>query len=139
MRNAFCSTNTSSEFPKWNFWDAGLWYLLPDNDELILTGEPRSMAYKVAYLEFNKELLIHYAQLEDVPILLLAGVAFNEAGGTPEKIKAHGVLQSYQLIDFIKRDGNKKSNATSVGSLAIQLRAAAETLGLDPKTLTTTQ
>lgn len=139
MRNSFCSTNMSSDFQKWSAWDAVLWYFLPDYDDLVRTGEPRSLAYKLAYLQFNKDLLIYYSQLENIPVLLLAGVAFNEVGGMPEKSKAYGVLQIHQLMDFIKRDGNKISNATSVGSLAIQLRAAAETLGLDASTLTTTQ
>lgn len=139
MRNSFCSTNLSSDFPKWSAWHAGLWYFLPDHDDLIRTGEPRSLAYKLAYLQFNKDLLIHYSQLENIPVLLLAGVAFNEVGGMPENSKAYGVLQLHQLMDFIKRDGNKISNPTSVGSLAIQLRAAAETLGLEANKLTTTQ
>lgn len=139
MRNSFCKTDSPSGFRKWNVWDAGLWYFLPDNDVFISTGESRSLAYKVAYLQYNQEMLIHYAKSESIPILLLAGVAFNEVGGMPENSKAYGVLQAFQLVDFIKRDGNKKSNATSVGSLAIQLRAAAETLGINPKTLTTTQ
>lgn len=57
----------------------------------------------------------------------------------PERTKSYGVLQVYQLLDLFKRSGNKKSNSTSVGSLAIQLRAAAETLGIDPDKLTSTQ
>lgn len=139
MSNPFCRTSTTSGFPKWSIWDLGLWYVLPDNERLIYTGEPRSLAYKLAYIQFNKDILIHHAQLENIPVLLLAGVAFNEVGGMPENSKAYGVLQIYQLVDFIKRDGNKTANATSVGSLAIQLRAAAETLGIEPGSLTTTQ
>ncbi len=110
---------------------------LPNNPR-YLTGKSYLWAYKAAYLQYNKNLIIKYAHQEKIPILLLAGVAVSEAGGTPDRFKAYGVLQMKQMADIFHRN-NKTSNSTSVGVLAIQLRAAAETLGIDPSTLTTTQ
>ncbi|MEQ9887518.1 hypothetical protein [Pectobacterium zantedeschiae] len=138
MKNQFCDVNSTSSFPKWNGIDFALWQYFPD-DEMLVTGEPRLWAYKAAYLSYNRDKIKKYALSERVPILLLAGVAVAEVGGVPERAKSYGVLQVYQLLDLFKRSGNKKSNSTSVGSLAIQLRAAAETLGIDPETLTSTQ
>ncbi|MEQ9843136.1 hypothetical protein [Pectobacterium brasiliense] len=138
MKNKFCSINSTSTFPKWNGVDFALWKFLP-NDENLVTGDPRLWAYKAAYLHYNRDKIKKYALRERIPILLLAGVAVAEVGGVPERTKSYGVLQVYQLLDLFKRSGNKKSNSTSVGSLAIQLRAAAETLGIDPETLTSTQ
>ncbi|MEI7248974.1 hypothetical protein [Pectobacterium versatile] len=138
MKNMFCDINSTSTFPKWNFIDAGLWYLLPD-DERYVTGNPRLWAYKAAYLQYNKDKIISHAHREKIPVLLLAGVAVSEVAGTPERFKAYGVLQYYQIRDYFNNSGNTISNRTSVGSLAIQLRAAAETLGIDPSKLSTTQ
>lgn len=138
MTNKFCDVKSTSNFPKWNGVDFALWQFFPDNDALV-TGDSRLWAYKAAYLRYNKDKIIEYAYKEKIPVLLLAGVAVAEVGGVPERTKAYGVLQAYQLMDFFKRSGNQKSNATSVGSLAIQLRAAAETLGIDPDKLTSTQ
>ncbi|MFJ5470277.1 hypothetical protein [Pectobacterium carotovorum] len=138
MKNQFCNVNSTSSFPKWNGVDFALWQYLPD-DEILLTGDPRLWAYKAAYLNYNRDKIKKYALRERIPVLLLAGVAVAEVGGVPERTKSYGVLQVYQLLDLFKRSGNKKSNSTSVGSLAIQLRAAAETLGIDPDKLTSTQ
>ncbi|QQA77819.1 hypothetical protein [Pectobacterium parmentieri] len=138
MKNMFCDINSTSTFPKWDFIDAGLWYLLPD-DERYVTGDIRLWAYKAAYLQYNKNKIITHANREKIPALLLAGIAISEAAGTPERFKAYGVLQFYQIRDYFNNSGNTISNKTSIGSLAIQLRAAAETLGIDPSTLSTTQ
>ncbi len=49
--------------------------------------------------------------------------------------KGVGVLQARQVFDEITQEKNKYSNKTSVGSIAIQLGVAAETLGIDPDEL----
>lgn len=134
--NRFCKFG--STFPKWDMGDVILWKLYPD-DPVKVTGEPRLWAYKAAYLQYNKDRIIRHAHQEKIPVLLLAGVTIAEVAGAPERLKALGVLQAYQLMDFFNNSVNKISNATSVGSLAIQLRAAAETLGIDPDGLTTTK
>lgn len=49
------------------------------------------------------------------------------------------MLQFRQLLEFLLRKDNKWSNSVSVGSVAIQLRAVAETLRLDPAQLSALQ
>jgi hypothetical protein len=137
MKNPYCTVDELG-FPRFTGVDFIRYKVLPDSP-LLVTGESYLWAYKAAYLQYNKDLIIKYAHEANIPVLLLAGVAVAEAGGTPDRIKAYGVLQYRQMFHDNFSGNNKKSNATSVGVLAIQLRAAAETLGIDPKTLTTTQ
>ncbi|WP_036773605.1 hypothetical protein [Photorhabdus australis] len=136
MKNPYCTVDELG-FPKFTAVDGIRYKLLPNNWK-YLTGEAYLWAYKIAYLEYNREKIIHYAHQEKIPVLLLAGVAVAEVGGKPDRIKAYGVLQYRQIVDKF-RGNNSYSNSTSVGALAIQLRAAAETMGINPSTLTTTQ
>ncbi|WP_380180223.1 hypothetical protein [Kalamiella sp. sgz302252] len=138
MKNDYCDVNSISSFPKWTFLDVALWKGLPNNSRFV-TGESRLWAYKAAWLHYNRDRIINYAEREKIPVLLLAGVAITEVAGTPERFKAYGVLQFYQLRDYFESSGNTISNKTSVGSIAIQLRAAAEVLNIDASKLTTTQ
>lgn len=134
--NPYCKVDELG-FPKFTLPDF-LRYRILSNDPRHVTGTSFLWAYKAAYLRYNKELIIKYAHQERIPVLLLAGVAVSEVGGTPDRLKAYGVLQVKQMVDKIYKN-NKFSNSTSVGGLAIQLRAAAETLGIDPASLNTTQ
>ncbi|PHM51790.1 hypothetical protein [Xenorhabdus hominickii] len=137
MKNPYCVVDELG-FPRFDATDYARAKWLPDNPYLV-TGESYLWAYKAAYLHYNKERIKKYAHEANIPVLLLAGVAVAEAGGTPDRFKAYGVLQIRQMLNDTWNGNNKKSNATSVGVLAIQLRAAAETLGIDPSTLTNTQ
>ncbi|MBC8953990.1 hypothetical protein [Xenorhabdus sp. PB62.4] len=137
MKNPYCTVDELG-FPKFDAFDFMRYKFLPDNPRFV-TGESYLWAYKAAYLQYNTNLIIKYAHEAKIPVLLLAGVAVAEAGGKPDRIKAYGVLQVRQIFHDTFNGDNKKSNATSVGVLAIQLRAAAETLGIDPSTLTTKQ
>ena len=124
-------------FPHWNGLDFLRYFALPNNQSL-LTGENYLWAYKAAFLVYNRELIKQYAHEEKIPVLLLAGVAVAEVDGTPERLKGYGVLQFRQIVDLFT-DDNRYSNSVSVGAVAIQLRAAAETLGMDPERLTNKQ
>ncbi|RJT45089.1 hypothetical protein [Rahnella woolbedingensis] len=139
MRNSFCSTNLSSDFPKWSAWDAGLWISFRHHSIFSWVGDSRLFAYKFAYLEYNKDRISETARQEGIPVLLLVGVIFNELGGMPERAKLFIVLPLYKIDDLIKGEGNNRSNKTSLGSTAMQLRVAAETMGIDAEALTTTQ
>ncbi|QQN38007.1 hypothetical protein JHW33_24180 (plasmid) [Rahnella aceris] len=72
-----------------------------------------------------------------IPALLLADVAWQEAGGKPDNLKPQ-VLLYRQLIDSF-RSNNDYSNRVSIGIVAIQIRAVAETLGIEPRSLSTRQ
>ncbi|MEE3651819.1 MULTISPECIES: hypothetical protein [unclassified Brenneria] len=136
MRNQFCDVDALG-FPKFTGFDF-IRYHLPESSTYV-TGKSYLWAYKSAYLAYNKDKIIRYAHEEKIPVLLLAGVAIAEVGGVPERFKAYGVLQFRQMINDTINGNNKSSNSTSVGSLAIQLRAAAETIGLPPSSLTSRQ
>lgn len=137
MANPYCTIDELG-FPRFDGVDFLRYKALPNSPRYV-TGESYLWAYKAAYLQYNTERIKKYAHEANIPVLLLAGVAVAEAGGTPDRFKAYGVLQIRQIFYDTFNGNNKKSNATSVGVLAIQLRAAAETLRIDPSTLTTIQ
>ena len=135
--NMFCKVDNEG-FPHWNGVDFMRFWLLPNNQR-FLTGENYLWAYKAAYLHYNKHKIIKIAKEEHIPAILLAGVSAAEVGGTPERLKGYGVLQFRQLLEFLLKKDNQWSNAVSVGAVAIQLRAVAETLGINPKNLSSLQ
>ncbi|EPE2229002.1 hypothetical protein ACSG4H_000899 [Cronobacter turicensis] len=129
----FCEVDEYG-FPHWNGLDLFRWYAMPTNWH-YMTGNAYLWLYKTSWLVYYRELIKKYAKEAEVPELLLAGVAVAEVGGTPEVFKGIGVLQAKQVFDEITQEKNKYSNQTSVGSIAIQLGVAAETLGIDPNEL----
>lgn len=136
MRNEFCEVDELG-FPHFTAIDYIRFRHLPNNRRFI-TGNNYIWAYKAGFIVSYKHKIRQYANEYKIPVLLLAGVAVSEVGGKPDRLKAYGILQLRQLIELFK-DNNSLSNRTSVGSLAIQLRAAAETLGIDATKLTRKQ
>ncbi|MCU5771821.1 hypothetical protein N5923_04035 [Erwiniaceae bacterium BAC15a-03b] len=136
MVNPFCKVDELG-FPHFTAVDYIRFRFFPDNQR-FLTGNNYLWAYKAGFLVYNRDRIMRYAREYNIPVLLLAGVAVAEAGGKPDRMKGYGILQIRQLIDLIKRN-NSLSNRTSIGALAIQLRAAAETMGIDAAKLTHTQ
>ncbi|WLI75208.1 hypothetical protein Q5705_11405 [Kosakonia sp. H02] len=134
----FCKVDKHG-FPHWDGFDFFRWYALPTNWNYN-TGTAYLWLYKTAWLIHHRGMIQQFAREAQIPELLLAGVAVSEVGGTPERFKSVGVLQFRQLLETIMRKtDNKYSNSTSVGSIAIQLRAAAQTIGIRPETLTSFQ
>ncbi|XHA16187.1 hypothetical protein ACE15K_23050 [Citrobacter farmeri] len=129
----FCKVDEYG-FPHWDGFDAFRWFVLP-TDWGFITGDAYLWVYKTAWLIHHRDVIKQYAKEAEIPELLLAGVAVSEVGGMPERFKGVGVLQAKQVIDEIVGERNKYSNKTSVGSIAIQLGVAAQTLGIDPTTL----
>ncbi|EGT5207700.1 TPA: hypothetical protein JD203_20095 [Cronobacter sakazakii] len=129
----FCNIDEYG-FPHWNGIDLFRWYAMPTNWH-YMTGNAYLWLYKTSWLVYYREAIKKYAKEAEVPEWLLAGVAVAEVGGTPEVFKGVGVLQARQVFDEITQEKNKYSNKTSVGSIAIQLGVAAETLGIDPDEL----
>lgn len=122
-------------FPHWDGFDFLRWYTLPTNWTLS-TGSAHLWLYKTAWLVHHRMMLQQSAREAHIPVLLLAGVAVAEVGGTPERFKSVGVLQFRQILEKImQREDNRRSNATSVGSIAIQIGVAASTLKIRPDTL----
>ena len=129
----FCEVDEYG-FPHWDLIDFFRWYILPTNWEYS-TGKAYLWLYKTSWLIYHRNMIKQYAREAQVPAFLLAGIAVSEVGGTPERLKGFGVLQLRQVLDELVREKNKYSNKTSVGSIAIQLGVAAQTLGIDPNTL----
>jgi hypothetical protein len=101
VRNEFCKVD-SLGFPKFTGTDLLRYKLLPKNMHFV-TGEYYLWAYKASYLMYHKNLIINVAKEENIPVLLLAGVAVSEVGGMPDRLKSAGVLQFRQfIIDTIK-------------------------------------
>ncbi|WP_230353949.1 hypothetical protein [Lelliottia sp. WAP21] len=130
--NPFC-TPIDSTFPRWNGADIMIWKLMKDSPDEY-TGQSYLYLYKDAYIKYHKDLIIKYAKEAGISPLLLAGVAWQEAGGKPDRLKPF-VLTFRQAVDYFK-DTKGYSNSVSVGIIAIQIRAAAETLKVDPNKLT---
>lgn len=131
----FCKVD-SYGFPHWNGVDFLRWKTLPTNWRFD-TGTAHLWIYKTAWLVYHRNMLKKSAEEAQIPLLLLAGVAAAEVGGAPERFKSVGVLQVRQILETISRREDKAlSNATSVGSIAIQLGVAASTMGIRPDKLT---
>ncbi|MDA8479784.1 hypothetical protein NNO04_13855 [Citrobacter sp. Awk 4] len=129
----FCKVDEFG-FPHWDGIDFLRWMVLPTDWDLEI-GSAYLWLYKTAWLVHYRSMIKQYAHEAQIPALLLAGVAVSEVGGMPDRAKSIGVLQAKQVIDEIIGEKNKYSNTTSVGSIAIQLGVAAQTLGIDPTTL----
>lgn len=135
--NEYCKVDEMG-FAKFTLFGTVRYKILPDNLRFA-TGDYYLWAYKSAYLTYHRNLINNVAREERVPVILLAGVAASEVGGAPDRLKSMGVLQFRQLIVDSLNGDNSASNATSVGLIAMQIRVAAETIGLDPKKLTMRQ
>ncbi|MBB1199145.1 hypothetical protein EGM70_02345 [Enterobacteriaceae bacterium 89] len=129
----FCQVDEYG-FPHWNGLDLFRWYALPTNWDLM-TGDAYLWLYKTSWLFYYRNSIVQYASEAEIPSLLLAGVAVAEVGGTPEMTKGTGILIARQVLDEILGREHRSANKTSVGSIAIQIGVAAETLGIDPRTL----
>ncbi|BES83097.1 hypothetical protein PEC302107_01950 [Pectobacterium araliae] len=127
-----CNISTV-RFRKWDEVDVLFWKL-SKNDPDRRSGEFYSNAYKDAYIQYNKELIIQTANFVGIPPELLGGVAWIEVGGKPEEYKPI-IMNWREQFSFVP--GIKPADHTSVGSVAMQIRVAARTLGLDPSALTT--
>jgi len=128
-----CTKQGAPDF-SWGYWDVVVWKVLPKwmgGDADILRN------YKDAWVRGHRAAIKKAAKLYDLPPELLAGVAWIEAGGKPYsfKIDVYEVRTAVRLD--VSRDGvqifslTKQPGMTSMGPVAIQLRRAAETMGLD--------
>jgi hypothetical protein len=121
-------------FPHWNGLDLFRWYVLPTNWD-YMTGDAYLWLYKTSWIIYYRSAIKQYAREAEIPPLLLAGVAVAEVGGTPDVTKGTGILIARQVLDEVLGRNHRSADKTSVGSIAIQIGVAAETLGIDPRTL----
>ncbi len=99
--------------------------------------------------DFKKQWCVGYidtiraaAKKYKLPPILVAGVAYNEVGGDPLWADDAGyIARSNEVGKWLLKQLGKSGDQdrTSFGNVSIQLRRAAETLGIDPATITPEQ
>jgi len=139
IANQFCSPKSSKSQVKWTAVDA-LWWKITS----LFRGNANLYTYKDSWVIFNRARIITAAKANKIPVELLAGVAWIEAGGMPDFIDstAHSVRSfDWSGPDFVDKHLTMTKNPilTSVGSVSIQLANVFSILGLDPKKVTASQ
>ena len=129
-----------SDFIKWSTWDVVKWKLLNDK----LGGKPHIQNFKDSWVIFNKANIQDAALANNISAELLAGVAWVEVGGDPYiidyiayYIRAFDWCGPKWIDDNFTITNNPVK--TSFGAVSMQLRVAAETLGINYKTMTSAQ
>lgn len=135
--NDFCAPELNQTYPKWTAWDFIKWKFIPGR---VGGGTEHLISYKDGWVVYNKSRIQKAANSARIPIDLLAGIAWIEVGGMPDFVDSIAYpIRSYDWSgpDWVDNHLTitKNPHNTSVGSVSIQLRAAAMTLGRDPKSL----
>jgi len=127
-------------FIKWSVWDLIKWKSFPGT----AGGVTYIQRFKDSWVKYNQSNIRNEVATCNIPPELLAGVAWIEVGGDPTIV---------DYIAFYIRDFDwsgptwidqhmtitNHPSKTSFGAVSMQLRVAAETLGLNPKTLSLEQ
>lgn len=135
------SCNESNNSPTWGLVDLFAWKLLP---ERFGGGIGYIQRFKDAWVQHNKAQIKSAAAQYNMLPELLAGVCWIEVGGDPNFIdRVAFEVRSFDWSGPEWVDKNltitKNPIKTSFGSVSIQLRTAAETLGLDPSAMSIIQ
>ena len=120
-------------YPSWTSWDFIRWWVVPAK---LGGGRSYLERYKNGWVVYNRERIQAAARNARIPALLLAGVAWNEVGGKPDAMDSLAFpVRSFDWCgpDWVDRrlTVTKRPELTSMGAVSIQLRVAAQTLGLD--------
>ncbi|APR81934.1 Hypothetical protein A7982_07283 [Minicystis rosea] len=103
-----------------------------------LGGDPNHLRdYKDAWVRDHATSIMVQSRANDLPPELLAGTAWNEVGGDPVWIDdiAHDVRSFDHMADPYLPTITNDPALTSAGDVSIQVRRAAESMGLDPNNL----
>jgi WXG100 family type VII secretion target len=125
-----------------NEWDEG--DILKWKAPTFLGGDPNSIFdFKAQWVHGYRDVIEAAAAKYNLPVKLVAGVAYVEVGGDPLWIDdvAHAVREFDHSGDPLLEPLTitKKPELTSFGNVSIQIRRAAEVLGYDPTHLTEAQ
>lgn len=139
MTNFSCKDSNDS--PTWGLLNLFAWKLIP---ERLGGGIGYIQRFKDAWVQHNKAQIKAAATQYSMPPELLAGVCWIEVGGDPNFIdRVAFEVRSFDWSgpDWVDKNltVTKKPIKTSFGSVSIQIRTAAESLGLDPSTMSTKQ
>jgi hypothetical protein len=140
MAEISCKQNDVESYPVWGVLNFSMWYFMP---ERIGGGKPYIQKFKGAWVMHNKAAIKAAAAKYRMPAELLAGVCWIEVGGDPNVVD--GVAFTVRSFDWSgppvidKMTITKHPALTSFGAVSMQLRTAAETMGLDAKKMTADQ
>lgn len=131
----------SDDSATWGLVDLFKWKLLPEDHG---GGKKYIQKFKDAWVRHNKTQIKALTKQYKMPPELLAGVCWIEVGGDPNFIdRVAFEVRSFDWSgpDWVDRNMTITStpSKTSFGSVSIQIRTAAETLGLNPNTMTSEQ
>lgn len=110
---------------EWGMWDVTTWKLSGGNEQLF--------EFKRQWVAGYRDTIRQAAEMYDLPIRLIAGVAFAEVGGDPLWVDpvADGVRSAV--------GSQEEADRTSYGNVSIQVRRAAEAMGYEPQGLSDAQ
>lgn len=133
------SCNESNNSPTWGMLDLFAWKLLPQR---FGGGIGYIQKFKDAWVLRNKGFINAAATRYKMPPELVAGVCWIEVGGDPDFIdRVAFEVRSFDWSGPPWVDQNLTLTTppakTSFGSVSIQLRTAAQTLGLNPAGMST--
>ncbi|WP_338844458.1 hypothetical protein V8J88_12480 [Massilia sp. W12] len=128
---ATCDGENNS--PSWGLYDLFAWKVWP---ERFHGGREYIQKFKDAWVQNNKLKIKMEATQYNMPPELLAGVCWIEVGGDPNFIdRVAFEVRSFDWSgpDWVDRNLTitNRPEKTSFGAVSIQIRTAAETLGLD--------
>jgi hypothetical protein len=119
-----CTEEGRPDF-SWGYWDAVKWKVL-GRLPAWMGGNPNILRnYKDAWVRAHRDLIKALSTSYGLPPELLGGVAWIETGGKPYSLK----IDVYEIRRFTPL--TKQPELTSMGPVAIQLRRAAEAMGVE--------
>ncbi len=135
------SCNDSNNSPTWGLVNLFVWKLVPQRAG---GGIPYIQRFKDAWVKHNKVSIKAAAARYKIPPELLAGVCWIEVAGDPNFIdRVAFEVRSFDWSGpaWVDRNLTITHNParTSFGSVSIQLRTAAQTIGLNPSEMSTMQ
>lgn len=139
MAQFVCSESNDS--PTWGLLDLAAWKMLPQR---FGGGIAYIQRFKDAWVQHNQESIKSAAAKHKLPPELLAGVCWIEVGGDPnfiDRVAFEVRAFDWSGPDWVDRNMTMTRNPsrTSFGSVSIQLRTAAQTLGFDPARMSTSE
>lgn len=135
------SCKESNNSPTWGWVDLIAWKVVPQR---LGGGRAYIQKFKDAWVHHNNLFIKTSAARYTLPPELLAGVCWIEVGGDPNFID-HAAFEirsfDWSGSPWVDKNLTVSSNPakTSFGSVSIQLRTAAQTLGINPSEMSTTQ
>jgi hypothetical protein len=129
-----------ADYPKFSVSDFICWKLLPTK---IGCGKDYIWSFKHAWVVHNRQNIKNAAANNNIPAFLLAGVCLVEVGGKDFTDWPAFIVRSVDWSGPSWMDSSmtitKNPAVTSMGAVSIQLRRAAEAMGMDSSTLTQQQ